>query len=58
MLQQASPGISDAMRESLEKAGHRVIHTKQLVPVELPDGRRALMPVDQVDVEPNVRPAY
>jgi hypothetical protein len=58
MLQQTSPGISDAMRESLEKAGHRVIHTKQLVPVELPDGRRALMPVDQVDVEPNVRPAY
>lgn len=58
MLQQSSPGISDAMRESLEKAGHRVIHTKQLVPVELPDGRRALMPVDQVDVEPNVRPAY
>jgi hypothetical protein len=58
VLQQNSSAISDAMRESLEKAGHRVIHTKQLVPVELPDGRRALMPVDQVDVEPNVRPAY
>lgn len=40
------------MRQALERLGHQVHERRQLVPFDLDDGRRIMVPVDQVDVEP------
>lgn len=39
----------DLVRE-LKRTGHRVRQSRQLVPIDLQDGRRLLLPVDQMDV--------
>lgn len=36
--------------QALERTGHRVTESRQLLPVPLEDGRRMVVPVDQVDV--------
>ena len=36
--------------QALERMGHRVTESRHLVPVPLEDGRRLVVPVDQVDV--------
>ncbi len=56
----SSPGLSaapapimpDAVRQALEQAGHRIQQQRVYVPVDLPDGRRAYVPIDRVDVLP------
>ena len=35
---------------ALRRAGHRVRHRRELVPFTLDDGRRLLVPVDELDV--------
>ncbi|HVC95975.1 MAG TPA: hypothetical protein VND64_19965 [Pirellulales bacterium] len=45
--------------EALERSGHRVLQRRELVPLNMQDGRRLVVPVDQVDVQPvNHRRAY
>jgi hypothetical protein len=36
----------------LEQAGHQVVRERKLVPVDLRDGRRVVVPMDQVDIRP------
>ncbi len=43
--------LSEALIEQLELEGWQVSRQRQLVPVSLPDGRRMIMPVEQVDVQ-------
>lgn len=50
--------LPDEMRRDLEKSGHRVIQRHYLHSTPLKDGRRVLVPVEQIDVEPSPRPAY
>lgn len=40
------------LREALERSGHRVVRQQQIIPVELNDGRRLVMPVEEVRVMP------
>lgn len=42
----------------LEAEGHYVSKTRQLVPITLPDGRPAVLPVDEVEVRPVVYRTY
>ena len=42
----------------LEQTGHRVEHQRRLAPVELPDGRRLLVPVEDVKIVPVKRQMY
>ena len=36
----------------LEQSGHQVVRERRLVPVDLHDGRRVVVPMDQVDIRP------
>ncbi len=42
--------------ESLERAGYRVRQHRELLPLEMPDGRRLVVPVDKVEVQYVGRP--
>lgn len=44
--------MPDDVRRALERLGHRVEQRRQLVPYRLRDGRRVVVPVDQVEVQP------
>jgi hypothetical protein len=48
-----------SLLEALERSGHRVLQRRELVPLNMQDGRRLVVPVDQVEVQPvNHRRAY
>jgi hypothetical protein len=36
----------------LEQAGHQIVRERRLVPVDLRDGRRVVVPMDQVEIRP------
>jgi hypothetical protein len=44
--------VPDHVRQALERLGHQVEQQRRLVPYRLDDGRRVVIPVDQVDVRP------
>jgi hypothetical protein len=47
----------DVLR-ALKNTGHEVRQSRQLVPVQMPDGRRLVVPLDQVDLQYVGRPSY
>ncbi len=49
-MQSVPPAIPEKVREALARTGHEVQQRRELVPVQLKDGRQLVMPVDQVDV--------
>ncbi|MBN2023360.1 MAG: hypothetical protein JW809_11280 [Pirellulales bacterium] len=42
--------IPPEVSRALEQSGHEVRSSRQLVPIAMPDGRRVVFPVDQLDV--------
>ena len=52
------PAMPLDVQQALERLGHRVRQQRQLVPFSLKDGRRVMVPVDQVDVQPVTVRAY
>lgn len=44
--------IPDSLIEEIEQAGHTVRQRRQLVPVDLEDGRRMIVPMDEVQIVP------
>lgn len=46
------------IEQALERLGHRVRQQRQLVPIPLGDGRRVMVPVDQIDVQPMTNRDY
>lgn len=44
--------VPDEVRRAFERLGHEVQHERRLVPYRLDDGRRVVVPVDQVQVRP------
>lgn len=46
------PAMPLDVQQALERLGHRVRQQRQLVPFSLDDGRRVMVPVDQIDVQP------
>lgn len=57
LLTEPSAIPADVQR-ALERMGHRVEQRRQLVPYRLEDGRRVVVPVDQVEVHPVGNPSY
>ncbi|HLA84071.1 MAG TPA: hypothetical protein VJL29_04695 [Thermoguttaceae bacterium] len=51
-LRDLPSGIPEGLAQSLEQSGHEVHPSRQLIPYRLPDGRRLVVPVDQLDVRP------
>jgi hypothetical protein len=49
---------TEDMIARLEAEGHYVSKTRQLVPITLPDGRQAVLPIDEVEVRPVVYRTY
>jgi hypothetical protein len=49
---QPAASIPDDVRRAVERAGGRIRQVRKYFPVELPDGSRAVVPIDQIDVEP------
>jgi hypothetical protein len=50
--------VPEEVRQALERLGHRVEERRQLVPYRLDDGRRVVVPVDQVEVRPVENRSY
>ena len=42
--------VPESILREVERQGHKLVANRQLVPIELGDGRRAVMPVDRVEV--------
>src|SRR6185436_18926447 len=49
---QWSQTLPPEVLQMLERSGHQVVRERQLVPVELRDGRRVVVPMDQVEIRP------
>ncbi|HWB00858.1 MAG TPA: hypothetical protein VG713_20340 [Pirellulales bacterium] len=45
-------GLPSDIRRALERAGHQIRQQRELLPVQLDDGRRAVVPVDRVEIHP------
>jgi hypothetical protein len=58
MLDLAPDAISPEMRQLFEQSGHRVVQKREIVPVQLEDGRRLVVPVDNVEIHYVGRPSY
>jgi pyruvate/2-oxoglutarate dehydrogenase complex dihydrolipoamide acyltransferase (E2) component len=50
--------MPEEVRQALERMGHRVDQRRKLVPYRLDDGRRVVVPVDQVEVHPVKNQSY
>lgn len=48
----AQPPLPPDFVRMLEQAGHQVVRERRLVPVDLNDGRRVVVPMDQVEIRP------
>jgi hypothetical protein len=44
--------------DELQRRGHKVERQEQFVPVELGDGRKAVIPIEQYQITPVSRRAY
>ncbi|MEN6405536.1 MAG: hypothetical protein ABFC77_03595 [Thermoguttaceae bacterium] len=49
-LESLPPAMPDDVMQAFHRAGHQVEQHRELMPVPLQDGRRLVVPVDQVDV--------
>jgi hypothetical protein len=51
-LEQTEPVVSAELQAALLRMGHRVNERRQLVPLVLEDGRRLVVPVDEIEFTP------
>lgn len=49
-VRSAPPAMPDDVRQAFSRSGHQVEQHRELVPVQLQDGRQMVVPVDNVDV--------
>jgi len=57
-LRSLPSAIPEDLSRSLQQAGHGVQSSRQLIPFRLKDGRRLVVPVDQLDVRYVSNPEY
>jgi hypothetical protein len=57
-LQNLPSAIPEEITRSFQQAGHEVHSSRQLLPFRLKDGRRLVVPVDQLDVRYVSNPTY
>ena len=49
---QPAAAVPEDVRQAVERSGWQIRQERKYFPVELPDGRRALVPIDQIEVVP------
>jgi hypothetical protein len=57
-LRSAPSAIPDGVSHAFQHAGHDVSHSRQLLPLRMKDGRRLMVPVDQLDIHYVNNPTY
>jgi hypothetical protein len=57
-LENLPPAVPDDVLQAFNRTGHQVQQHRQLVPIPMKDGRRLIVPVDQVDIQPVGYPTY
>ena len=57
-LRSLPASIPPEVLRAFKNTGHEVRQSRQLVPVQMPDGRRLVVPLDQVDLQYVGRPLY
>jgi hypothetical protein len=57
-IEASQPALPASLVSELERRGHRVERREQYVPVEMEDGRRAVIPVESIQITPVSRRAY
>ena len=57
-LSTAPSAVPDGVAQAFQRAGHDVSRSRQLLPLRMKDGRRLMVPVDQLDVHYVNNPTY
>jgi hypothetical protein len=57
-LRMQPAAVPDEVRRAFERLGHEVEQQRRLVPYRLEDGRRVVVPIDQVEVRPVENRSY
>ena len=57
LLNNVPDAISPELQQAFEQSGHRVVQQREIVPVEMKDGRRLVVPVDHVKIHYVGRPS-
>jgi hypothetical protein len=50
--------IAEELIQAIAAAGHEVVERRHLIPLDLEDGRQAIVPVDEIEVHPVVHRRY
>ena len=57
LLEQVPDAISPELQQAFEQAGHRVVQQREIVPLQMKDGRRLVVPVDHIEIHYVGRPS-
>ena len=57
MLENIPDAISPELQQAFEQSGHRVVQQREIVPVQMKDGRRLVVPVDHIEIHYVGRPS-
>ena len=57
LLESFPAAVPPELQQMLERSGHRVVQQRQIVPVNMQDGSRAVFPVDHVEIHFVGRPS-
>jgi len=57
MLEHIPDAIPPDVRQAFERSGHRVVQQREIVPLQMKDGRRLVVPVDHVEIHYVGRPS-
>ena len=57
MLDNIPDAISPELQRAFEQSGHRVVQQREIVPVQMKDGRRLVVPVDHIEIHYVGRPS-
>jgi hypothetical protein len=58
LLDRVPDAISPALQQAFEQSGHRVVQQRQIVPIQMQDGRLLVLPVDHVEIHDVGRPSF
>ncbi len=57
LLEQIPDAIPPELQQAFEQSGHRIVQQREIVPIQMNDGRRLLVPVDRIQIPYVGRPA-
>ena len=57
MLENIPDAIPPELQQAFEQSGHRVVQQREIVPVQMKDGRRLVVPVDHIQIHYVGRPS-